>query len=51
MSWLEGPYNYFMVISTVRKRGRGGKRGGEEGVKGGRGERVKGEREGSVDSK
>lgn len=50
MSWLEGPYNYFMVISMVRKRGRGG-RGGEEGVKGGRGERVKGEREGSVDSR
>ena len=46
MNWLEGPYNYFMVISTVRKRGRGG-RGGE----GGRGERVKGEREGSVDSR
>lgn len=33
MSWLEGPYNYFMVISTVRKRGRGG-RGGEGGKRG-----------------
>lgn len=33
MSWLEGPYNYFMVISTVRKRGRGGT-GGEGGKRG-----------------